>query len=389
MRVGVISDVHVHNARRFGGPEVASINQRCRITLDVLYRAITKAEQEQCEALLVLGDLFDSDHPEPQVIAEVQQRFREAQAGGMKIVCLLGNHESTSTQYGDHALNVLADAACIVADRYTVLQFGDTVVLLIPYQPGDAAQYIRTVLQMMQIASKPGEKLVLALHCGLRDCETAPWLKTAQNSVDVQQLVALCRQYAVSQVIAGDWHSRHEWSTDPKDGLPFVHVLQVGALSPTGFSDAGLEGFGTLAVIDASLGPPTIHEIAGPRFLKWRGLSAGLDHYREDIEMRLNIVPRLTQARYVSWTVPAKDLAVAQERLALLKHLGLIVDGEVLADEAEQEIAARTSAQAAASADTLDEAISGWVASMQLDVLVDRAEVERRVRGYLGGSRAE
>ncbi len=391
VKIAFVADVHCGNHKRFGDQISIGVNRRGELVLGTLHRALGVAVNEHCEVFVVLGDLFDSDHPEPQLIARVQHLFRQASqaSGGMRIVCLLGNHESVTSGLGDNALGPLSDVADI-ADVPIHHSASGVDVWLVPFTPGvPALGYISAALDGLEGSRlKRTTRTVLALHCGIRDEHTPPWLKTATNSIDVKSLVALCVQHKISQVVAGDWHSRREWLGNSHPSV--VSVLQVGTLCPTGFSDAGFQGFGNLAIWEDNGKPPKQIEIPGPRFIK-----------TSEAELAPILDKRITMARaigkgggehnqlFVSWTRPATDLLRAQERLDYAKRLGHIVDGEVLADEQESEIAARTAAQRASSAATLDEALDGFCQAMQLEPGVDRAEVHRRSREYLGASSPE
>lgn len=100
--ISFIADTHIANHRRFAGESRACINVRCHTTLNSLEQAVESARG----TLVVLGDIFDTVRPEPQVIAAVQLALWETHTTFL----LLGNHDMVSTQPGDHALGPLAHA---------------------------------------------------------------------------------------------------------------------------------------------------------------------------------------------------------------------------------------------------------------------------------------
>lgn len=367
------------------------MNQRCRLVLEVLGRALAVAEQEGCELFCVCGDLFDSDRPEPQLIAAVQDLFAYSQARyGMRVILLLGNHEATSDTMGDHSLAPLRSSVTGVVDCPMAHHEQDSVVLLVPYQPGPAVEYISVALEALWKAHgvQQAPERILLLHTGIRDKDTAPWLKTAVNSIDVKTLATLCVKYKISKVASGDWHTRKQWDGTQEPTATPLSIVQLGALCPTGFQDAGYDGLGVLSIFETGKAVVRTVIIPGPRFIKTSEENLNPTVVGARFEGTFQ-PPAQGWATFVSWTRPVADMKRCEAQLAHFKSQGLVVDGEVLADEQESVIAARTAAQRASSADTLEDALAGYVSAMALAEGVDRAEVHRRSREYLEAAGTE
>lgn len=351
-RLAFCADVHLGNHRRFGGAVRSSLNVRCRQALDVLSAAVAVAEEGECDALYILGDLFDRSDPLPQLITET---IRALQTGTMKIVVLLGNHEQVSTDVEDHALMPLAfggDNVDVVGGYPVAHGYGSgrsaIRVLAVPFQPGDARKWLPGVLkERLGSGDKKYKHTLLGLHLGVADDRTPSYLRGAHDAIEVEALAELAKEYGISHVFAGNWHDRKQWQLAwPDSAKPKLNhtlrILQLGALVPTGFDNPGLDGYGTVAVWDsAAPDKPKLVELPGPRFLK---------------------------------TDPEETLVVEPD---IQLYTEAIVDTEAV------KVAARSAAQAARSADTLTDALAKFVERMPLDEGVDRKTVLAKAKGYL------
>jgi len=372
VKVGCVADVHVANHRVFGGPYVAGLNRRCRQVLDVLSRAVDAAEDAGCEVFLVLGDLFDSTTPEPQVIAATQDALTPC--GRMRVVLLMGNHDQVSTAEGDHALGPLRLGARVV-EKPTLLgcpNGGDHALALVTFQPGPAKEWLPTVVAEMLRTQKHAHQVVplLALHLGIEGKGTPPFLRGADDSVTVGLVRQLKDQHGIAQAVAGNWHSRRRY-----DG----GVLQVGTLAPTGFDNPGYDSYGTLAIIDTE-DPGGLHikSLQGPRFLSIYG---GPEEWANEVLLSKG---KLQDCQvYLRWQTPPENLPDAQAAIAAAIDAGTLCGGEALPDVGEATAAARTAAHNARAASTLDEALASYVAEMPLGDGVDRDRVLQRARTYL------
>lgn len=364
MRLAFCADPHIGNHRRFGGPVVAGINTRCRLALDTLGRAVATAQKAKCEALVVLGDLFDTSRPEPQVIAAVQEVVKD-----MPLIVLLGNHDQVSAEPGDHALGPLSPVASIV-ETPQILTLGDVELWTIPFRPGRAVDWLPQVLAEVQGESRSGGQpppiRVLTLHLGLQDDSTAPWLKDAHDSVPVDLVDQLMQQYRIALAFAGNWHDQKQWV---RQGI----ITQVGTLCPTGWDNPGMKGYGGLAILDSQRIPIVkLMEVPGPRFVKLRSAAGPW--------------PKDENQVFVKLIAPPDFMDTAGKWIQAEKDAKRIFDGEVEPEGTEERVAAVTAAQTARSATTLDEAVAGFVGEMQLPEGVKRDAVLARVKRYLGGA---
>lgn len=377
-KIAWVADVHLGNHRRYAGAREASLNQRCRDGLDVLRRAVQRAHDLRCVAFVVLGDLLDTQRPEPQLLAEVQAIFKPC-SPDMPVLLLVGNHDQVSTAPGDHALGPLAPYATVV-DKPTVLRARGVELGLVPFRPGAASEWLPDVVRGMGW-SNPTKVVdrVLGVHLGVRDTTTAPWLRNAPDAVDAELLASLAKGVGARQVLAGNWHDRRAWSFD-EDEPDGVRILQLGALVPTGFDNPGLLGYGTLALWED--GTLTHEVLPGPRFVVQDG-TAGLDKLAEDA--RAGGYRVYVQVKVRPGELGAAVSALGDAAFSESDNINCpVLLGEAVVDGAVVEAQARESACAATNARSMSAALDAYMETVPLEEGVDRAEVATAARGYLG-----
>jgi hypothetical protein len=341
---------------------VAPLNTRALDTVTVVALARKRAEDEGCEHLFVLGDVFDTTTPTPQLLAETQRAL--ASLKGLEVHIMIGNHDQQSPAKGDHALVSMDGIRNLhVYEKPDEIHCGDGLtVLLHPYHPGRADEYLPEEIKGRQ---GPGVN-VLGLHLGLRDDDTPPWLQQAHDSFPVSRLHELG---ALDLVVAGNWHTRKQFTE---------RIWQLGALVPTGFDNPGLTGYGSLMVYDGSRRQARVIEMDGPRFVR----TTGLDEAR-------TVLAQVAD-HPTGWTVYLSIRCRLDERAAAQELFDLygFTDYEILTDKAAAEDAARSAASAAAyaSTDSIQAAVTAYVERMALPADVVREEVLGKALNYVAGS---
>ena len=364
MLLAVVTDLHLHNHRRLGGSSEAGINRRGRDGLDTLARAIGEANRLGCSVFLILGDLFDTTRPSPQLISKVQTVLHSAQ----QPIVVLGNHEMVSETLGDHALGPLLPIADVV-EVPQIVSIGSenqSKFVLVPFRVGPADEWLPDVLE--ELSPPPGS--ILGLHLGIRDDATPFYLQNAHDSVASSLLSSLMERYELPLTIAGHWHDRKVWE------VPAGKILQVGALCPTGWDNPDFEDYGFMAVWDTEEGSGKSIAIPGPRFVK-------VDS--EEAFNRLVAEPPEEDRIYVEWTALSSDLSYANDRIRRARDADQIIDGCAVPDRIVEQEAARNAARAARSAETIEEALAAYIAEMTLEEGVSRKMVLARSKGYLVG----
>lgn len=369
-----IADVHVGNPRRFGGASSAGINVRGRAVVDALDRAVRRSEELGSPALVVLGDLFDRSATDPRLMAATMRALASEK---VRVLVLVGNHDQVSTQPNDHALGPLAfvpNVVLVESPRKFNLPSG-LELLLVPFEPGDARVYLPERLRALHdeaVARRRGAStyvplVVAGFHAGIADDTTPVFLRDAPDALPAVDLLNVLHELNVRAAFAGNWHARRAWS---RDGLD---ALQVGALVPTGFSNPGVDGYGTLAWIaqDRTVGWEVL---GGPRFLDVRTA----EEFREASRMGQR------GARvYLRWHCDPDDLATVREALDEAIEAGHVVAGEAVVDTGEAVAATRTAAASARRAMSFDEALAGYIEAMPVQDGVDRGRVLDLARKYV------
>jgi hypothetical protein len=370
-----VADVHVGNSKVFSGVRELGMDERCRQRVACLRAAVAVARERGADAFVVCGDLFDAVDPDPRLVAEVQRAL-----GDIPAVLILGNHEMVSANAGDHALAPLEPIARVV-DRPAVVRAGGVDVVCVPYRPGPARAWLARAIDEALGSSALGGGIgravprVLALHLGISDASTPFYLDGAEDSVSIDLVSALAAARGAGLVVAGNWHRRVSWRT--RDG---VDVLQVGALCPTGFADAGLRGFGGVAVVvDGELAE--VVDVPGPRFLKCSGAAPVM---LAEVRAAAAVVRGGGGCLYVSASVPpSEDRGAVTRALEDLRAAGEIAGGRVHGDAALVAAAANDAAARAAQAVDFEAAVRGYVSAMALDADVDRGELAEVCVMYL------
>ena len=338
------------------------MNRRAREAADALEKAVVIANDRACDVFVILGDLFDGTRPPPQMIARVQEILMRASTP----IVLLGNHEMVTDAEGDNALAPLYPIAQVV-ETPLLYDLEGFLLALVPFRRGDPTEWLPEVLDRLS----PGKGAVLCLHLGIRDKETPVHLRDSPGSIHVDELAAIMEGRKIAATFAGDWHERRFWKPN---GVP---IVQVGTLCPTGWDNPGFTDYGFMAIWDSETGSGESISVPGPRFVKVRTE----DEFHDLLRREGQESPE--DSLYVEWVAPPAELAAANVAIREARKDGLIVDGGAFVDKAIQQEAARASARAAASAETLEEAVSAWVSEMELEAGVERARVLERARGYL------
>lgn len=375
MRLFCVADVHIGNHRQHGGEVVNGLNERCRAVLGVLRAAVDEVVAQD-GVLVVCGDLYDIMRPEAQVHAETQEILLPA----MSIV-VKGNHDSDSDEPGDHALGPLVPVATVV-DRPAVYVLGEDDdrlnLLCVPFQSGEAKNWLPDVLRALAQELRAHEDYdveaptVLAVHLGIEDGRTAPFLRGAADSIKIERLLELCHSEGIDYVFAGNWHDRRRWEGKTGDGKHLCVVQQIGALVPTGWDNPGLEGYGGLAEFDTEKWhhgeTQRMHEIPGPRFVKVFG---GLEEACAVVDDAPN-----PEQLYIRITTDPDKLASVSDRFEMLQNTGKIAAASVVAASAYREAAAASAASSARNADSIDQSLEGYVRKMPLPDDLHFAEQE-------------
>ena len=364
MKVAWIADIHVGNHGSCGGAYSAGLNERCRITIDALWAACRMAEQRGCRALVVLGDIFDSSRPSPQIVAAVG-RVLDSFEG--EVFVIAGNHDMNSATQGDHALGPLSLCSRVaVVDRPATYERDGEALVLVPFQPGPAHEWLpaATAEALDKRSISSSTTLHLGIHLGIRDSDIAArhaWASSAHDAVDLELLTKLCRAHGIRTAIAGNWHSRRRWPGNPD-------IIQCGALVPTGWDNPGLQNYGSVWITDGNA-LAQFFEVVSARFVDYDP-NMPLPGWR-DLFVRCRAEP--------------KDISVRSAELLKLREAGKIRDFKVVPDRAQAEEQAASASAAARAAETLESAVHEFIERMPVPPKVNRESIHTAVRRHMQG----
>ena len=363
MKIALVADVHIGNHKKFFGTDKASINTRCQITLDTLDYALDAALRAKCCAFYVLGDLFDTSKPEPQILKATQEIFAKYKEQ-MNIYLLIGNHDMRSQLVGDHALGPLSPCIKGVIETPTSHIYESVELISVPFKTGSATDWLTAGIASLY-RSNPSETRILLTHTGIVIGRTPFWLKKSKNAIVYDTFTEVLNKYKISFMFAGDWHFRMQEDK----------AMQVGALCPTGFDNPGLYDNGTLVILNTNPVGFDIQDVPGPRFVVVKSLN-----------VREEILQELVETGYSVFLKLAVPTAVHDEARTVVDSLikrKLIVNGEVDTSkeiEVEEARLARTDLRAV---NTIPEQISAYVSMMHVNPMVKKENVIARVTEYL------
>lgn len=266
MKYAIVADVHLWNHKRHGGALVRGINRRAQLGLDVLRRAVSLANEEGAK-LIVAGDLVDSAGPiQPQLAAAIRNELAKCTEG---VSLILGNHDMTAD--GDHSLGVYESHAARSGydSEVFIVEEAEAVSLdvrAVPFHCDVTDPRIR-------------DTQLLVGHFGVYDSTFPPFLRASKEARNVDDLFSYMKERNIRCMMLGDWHKRMVWSrhdgmttatsgmlTMPEHKHDMRWVMQVGSFCPTGWDNAGLDGYGTVALWDTETQVLTWRVLPGPRF---------------------------------------------------------------------------------------------------------------------------
>ena len=391
--IAFMGDCHIGNHKKFGGPTRLAMNVRCGQTIEAFSNALNAAFAHRVFAVVVLGDLFDTSRPPPQMICAVGDAIAEANQNAFskreppRIVIVTGNHDADSDDSGDNALVGLSqrfeNVDCVDTPQHIYGAHAGSTGLL-PFRHGNARQWVPVGLTAIQesIADSriDGALRIIGLHAGIVDSQSHAWLRDSPDAIEAGALFAHMEACGASAAFAANHHTKRRWSTSagPKDTRD---IVQVGALCPTGFDNPGLD-YGAVWFYDVESKLPAFETVRGPRFLVAKSAAwlADTNNAIRDF-ITANVLP---EHRYLRIVAPREQLSHAVTRIVSLRESNQIRDGEALVDAGDTRAAAQQAATLARASDTLSAALAEYVGAMPLDEGVDRASVLSQVRGYLG-----
>lgn len=382
--IACVADLHIANHRAHGGAWTGGLNVRGQETIDGLGNALSIAEASGASRMILLGDVFDTTKPDPQLIAGAQHMIN---AHLTPVRVLKGNHDEGSSAPGDHALGPLGETANVeVYETKHVEQnvMHNVDVIYLPFETGAAKDWLPKRLDEIDAATDTNRTRILCLHLGIHDQQmrnggpASFWIEKSDDAISAELLAAECYKRNIRAVFAGNWHGRRimEFSFPPNArGLDTVTLVQVGALTPTGWDNPGLEGYGGVAL--AKIDPDgtfelSFGEIPGPRFVNVKSTD----------ELDLAVAEANGNRLYVRWHAKPTEVAHAREELA--RYEAVLTATDITINKEETQAMAREAATAAQSTTTLAAVLDSFVSKMPMPETVNRERVFNRCKVYIG-----
>lgn len=246
MIIAVVADVHVGNHTAFSGETTGRMNERCRAVIDALDRAFELAYESYASDFVIAGDVFDTDHPYPDMIGAVMEVFIKWKTKGMNIHLMVGNHDQHSSTPGDHALAPFKAIANVYETPY-ITEGREPTIMFLPY-----GHEVPDVVE--------GVDYVIAHH-GIADDATHPIKASAPFVLKAKEIQQWMDDNGVSGYLSGDWHEHQRWG----------NVVQIGALAPVNWTNRAYvpkkyDPYGS--VIFADFGRLDRKIVSGPRFMR-------------------------------------------------------------------------------------------------------------------------
>lgn len=362
--VAFIGDVHLHNHRKFGGETHSGLNHRFRLTLLALHEAIEVASAK-ADVVCVLGDVFDTVRPTPQMIAAT----RDMLSGNTEIIIVAGNHDKASEEFGDNAVRVLeSDNVRVVDNHPTLLLMAHFNLLLAPYRAGTATSWLLQDIKDAEetLSSRQGAPLVVGTHAGLIDDSTPPWLLHAEDAVSIDALPP------DTYVVAGNWHQFRQMG----------NKVQIGAIVPTGFDNPSTIGqqadpYGAVMLLGKSM---AFTHVTGPRFWAF--------DFRAHTEAELLawFFEQIGYHNLVRIKADLDDMAQAKALGARLMEQGLISGVEIVPDAQDRQRKRDDVARATKGSESIERAIYKFVENMHHSEDVAPSAIVEKVRQYISAA---
>lgn len=374
----IVSDVHIGNHRRHGGPMKSGINQRCQQTLDVFGLAAERCKDVR--TLIIAGDLMDSSRPSPQELAAVARAIYDHYDGLGLPTIIVGNHEKVSDSPRDHSLGVFETDNVVHETPYLdSYRRDDTGILYVPHRAAltgiDALKNAIANVLLKGDESKPWPKHVLMVcHTGIEDDATPPWLKG--KGVHIDALRELCVESKIEAVVAGDWHEHRFWRFEGGLG-----IIQCGALVPTGWDNPSTltqlnpkhDPYGSLICWDP--GECLSRQvIPGPRFVKTKKVS--------DVAAIVHVAEEHGHQLYLEVISSVDDMKLTRDRV---REAGWEGPLDVTPDKRDVDQRTQSAALSVTNASNINEAVGDYVATAVFDGEPDRDNVAKLAMSYLKG----
>lgn len=132
-----VGDIHLGRQPSYLTPAT----WRSHVT-DMLDAALTNALRLQVHHLIILGDVFDNNHPHPQDHAEFTDWLFRAKESGMSVIIIPGNHDYGNAEYTALEPYTRMRNTVKIIKQATTITLNGVPVKFFPWTPPDAPNKI-------------------------------------------------------------------------------------------------------------------------------------------------------------------------------------------------------------------------------------------------------
>lgn len=245
-----LADVHLGAPLGAFGSAAGS---RVEEILRAFRRLPERAEEEDCHAVVIAGDLFDGPQPPAEAFATARETFRRLVEAGRPVFVIPGNHDAI-TLHAQPWRRDLAGAHAFLEPAFGRPERAETAggtlyVHGLAFDPSRCAEPLETFQRR-----PPDGVHVAVLHGALPD---APHWEAAPGSLALPPpaLAALEADY----IALGDYHRFRPPEEFAGDGAPACYAGSFAALD---FGETGPRGF-VVAEVEAGKPPRVRHVPSG------------------------------------------------------------------------------------------------------------------------------
>lgn len=367
-----IGDLHLGNHRLHGGPTVSGLNTRFQYVTKALREAFQAIPKSQYAAVAILGDLFDTARPSPQMIDALMDVLSNL-SGEHNIYVVAGNHDKASEAAGDNALTCLRhlNNVTVIDTEPVALEGQDINWILSPFRTGPASEWLLSDIANAPVNTNPNRRLIVCTHVGLISKDTPPWLRGSDDAVDIELILS-----TGAEIVAGNWHS-FNWS---HSGLR-DNAIQIGALVPTGFDNPSVIGeksdpYGKLVCTTYSSISCQVPSAAGPRF--WQTILG--QHTATDL---INWFRKTRNTNFLRIVCDSKEVSDARALGGDLVQRGIIKAYDIVVSAQDRQNKRDAVARAVKDSTSIAQAVSTFTRKMELGENVTHEEVAARTNQYI------
>lgn len=239
----LFSDPHFANRTAFGHidpkAEFPGCNSRFHETAKTYRAAVEYAEENDCESIFILGDVFhDRGSIEIPVYNGVYQLFKETVERGIRLVVYPGNHDTVDLRamYTNKHLHSLFmfEKLAYVYEKPTLVQTAYFPVCVVPYSNSGMEVVVATEKLVEKMS---GDIKIVMFHHSFNDAVTGPheWVmphKLDAHDISEKYTHKFSGHYHLHQRLAGDlWYvgsPLHHDFGERNYNPGFIHVLPDG-----------------------------------------------------------------------------------------------------------------------------------------------------------------